>query len=853
MQGRTMWKPIMATVLAGWVVASHAQEIPWDEVAATQEVVYLEEVAIDEDGDVVSAMTAGSVVVELDSGEEFVLDLEKLEDPDGNRYYVDAGAYQHDEFDPVTYRFRVVRYEPASMTEQEVIDAWLEVHDDATDEDLQAFLDDRAQAGDMPQLATRIEPTVLDWAEEADPAELAEVVLVLREQPPLDLPQAPNALLESEPVYWFEAMEQRLLAIEDRKTEIAALQGEFVSDLESLGGEVTDAYWLLNGLAARLPPAGVHDLAVDPRVLSMDWPTETELAGVHAGADAREATQTWMFLDEGYDGQHGTGRSNEDHVYVLVADGYVDVDHQAWDDSTGTSRCLGSYVYDANLSDWEEDSKMQFHPYDNHGNTVVAGILADLMHGQDPGNTYLDSGERADITGIATEPVFSFLERKSIQGNSVGFIDFIEKAMELNVDVINFSVGGMDDWGDACSVEQMTDFALIAVNDAMKDNIFVVQAAGNYGNGWTYGPCTVWNPGGASGAFTVGSLSRARNDLDEAEVWNDDACTGRLPIFDDPHDWECGSGRGGDVYGRPLIKVLTPAGRNGTPEDYEPGGDDPHLLWPAYSAYDYYPGIHVYWPTRALDPSPDPGGGSPHTSYAAPVAAGAAVDLLDYLVSDSEMPWWHYLNVGTLFSHMLLMGDGYRYGDSFPGDDDDDVDYEGGSQTATTPIDEVTGVGRLRMRLFTEEGMDAPWRWGFAWVVLDHGETFDEPINEDNGVNWPVDNGADWFRAAIWYHEPNMGGTPPMATSSVRLGIRAADGSPWYSCTSTVPQSQRLWLGNIIDNESWTVRVQGLSIPASVDPDYWYNQQRRLVHIAYYWEDRARDDNDGPDGGDDIY
>lgn len=308
------------------------------------------------------------------------------------------------------------------------------------------------------------------------------------------------------------------------------------------------------------------------------------------------------------------------------------------------------------------------------------------------------------------------------------------------------------------------------------------------------------------------------------------------------------------MYGRPLVDIVAPGGRAIHPAVYP----NPYYLWPMYKdCPHWWFGTHTYWPTQNQKgngwPDCDPGGGGGNaTSWAAPIAAGSAALLLDFFVQSPDMPWPSYLDVGHLFSNMLLMGDGSLDGEYYG------PYAEGGGQIASTPIDDVTGVGRLRMRLFDEEGMDAPWDWGFTYWVEDHGELFVLPINYDevDEENDPVPSTVDWFRAALWFHEPNLMKDQfddPIPTSSVRLLARADDGAPTYACSSLVPQSQRLWLGNVVGGEAWSLRVQGLSIPASVDEDYFYNQQKRGMYLSYYWEDRARDDPDGPSSGDDIY
>ena len=52
---------------------------------------------------------------------------------------------------------------------------------------------------------------------------------------------------------------------------------------------------------------------------------------------------------------------------------------------------------------------------------------------------------------------------------------------------------------------------------------------------------------------------------------------------------------------------------------------------------------------------------------------------------------------------------------------------------------------------------------------------------------------------------------------------------------------------------TWEIKFTALDIPTSTDAaDPLYQQQQRKVHWAVYFEDRARDDWEGPDCCDEI-
>ncbi len=252
--------------------------------------------------------------------------------------------------------------------------------------------------------------------------------------------------------------------------------------------------------------------------------------------------------------------------------------------------------------------------------------------------------------------------------------------------------------------------------------------------------------------------------------------------------------RGGDVHGRAVIDLVAPEGREG-----------------AMGAQ--------YNNTYA--------NGGYGTSLAAPVITGAAANFKHHFISVFGTSAAN--TVGNLYAHMLLMGDGEL--------------ESGGTATATTPLDNVWGAGRMRMRMFNSAGMDAPWRirW-FNWV-LDDGDAATWYVNPDGGgVNQPVSSDAEWFKAALWWHEPNLGASE----TSADIQTKVCKTGTCYTHSSTNPQAHRLWLGNVLGGQTWEVTVTGLSVPASTDADYYYGQQKRQMFLAFFYEDRDRDDADGP-------
>jgi len=55
-------------------------------------------------------------------------------------------------------------------------------------------------------------------------------------------------------------------------------------------------------------------------------------------------------------------------------------------------------------------------------------------------------------------------------------------------------------------------------------------------------------------------------------------------------------------------------------------------------------------------------------------------------------------------------------------------------------------------------------------------------------------------------------------------------------------------MGEEIRTKSWTLEVDGLLVPPSLDSeDPLFTQMKRRMFLVVYFEDRDRDDEDGPE------
>jgi len=146
------------------------------------------------------------------------------------------------------------------------------------------------------------------------------------------------------------------------------------------------------------------------------------------------------------------------------------------------------------------------------------------------------------------------------------------------------------------------------------------------------------------------------------------------------------------------------------------------------------------------------------------------------------------------------------------------------------------------MRMFNEIGMDSPWRHRWGYCTLSQNEIYELKLNPDaSDVNQPVPEDVDFLRAALWFHEPNLGSG---VNSSVVPFLINQDGTGnTYLCSSAAPQSQRLFLEQQIQAKTWTIKASGQYLPASLDPqDPLHGQAKRRIFVAAYFEDRDRDE-----------
>jgi len=751
--------------------------------ADDSETIYLQRVSVGADG-TRSYFAEGGATVTLRDGSEHTVDHDLLEDPDGNRYTLEADIYQAGVDEDVVYEFRLVRQPNEALSESERLEAegLSRGSDTGLGDTGGAELASLTSAASACSVLCGHDELVLgagleDWAGSAARGETVEVHVVLAEAPVLELPQVSPSLADSDPVYYLEQMSDRLLAIEDRKTEMADL---YEPVLAEHGIEDVYAYWLINAGLVEVDLETLEALAADDRVARLELVDEGEVEG-NNGSEIMAATGIDEYLDGGYDGELPSGRSTVNDIYIGLVDNYLWNNHPAWKDCglpSCPSRLVSAWKWNGLVGAWWPNSETPVGDSCSHGTRVAGMMLADLTSGQDTGIT--DPDEQIDCSGLSPESSFSFISYE----HGAGSVRAIQRATWLDVDITNFARGHEVIHG-LCG---QTHATIDAANAAALNGVFFVKSAGNEGH---LGPdCTVSIPGTAAGSFTVGALEVVGvSDLTSADAWQN-----IIP----PDDNYNGSSRGGDCHGRSVIDLVLPGGKEGDLATCKPK--------PLCTYVDYV-------------------NGGINTSHASGAMSGAAADFKHWL-ADTFAPWptgWTDENiVGLMHAALILQGDAGIEG--------------GGTADPMDEFDDLFGAGRLSAILFDSSHMSAPWRFRLAISTVDDGETATIPLNPDGDmVNQDVPVDADTFRAAVWWYEPNLasGGTAEMLT-------KATDGGAFSSTYgATTGQKQRVGVSppSTLGGHTWELRVSGVDVPASEDCNYYYGLQKRKVFAALFWED----------------
>lgn len=723
----------------------------------------------------------GTNTVTLSDGSQETIN-DSLIDSEGGRYALTVDLAQDDADGPVTMEMRLRRTKNEALTEEQRLDAFLRANPDATDEAIVGFRARVAAGPILPDPVFQVDDVLLDWLETADALDTVDVLIGVAGAGPLGIPRLPTTLFALEPSLALDVWEERRIAIEERKTEVYELQAPLVDAMEADGAILHETLWKQNAILATVSPDTLLWLLEDPDVLRLEriGPEEPES---NDGQEIRDAINVQQFLDAGLDGSQASGiASNKlgtsiSTMYVGVIDIDLDYDHPAFDDGSGNSRLLDAWIYSGGA--WVEDTGSGATS-SSHGTLVAGQILGDLTLGQD--STYSGSGttDQWARTGMATHPVFSFIDWDSA-GTAITAMQFAQS--DFTFDVVNLSAGC-----SACSCSSNEDSYDREANDLYIDGVFFVKSAGN--NGHT-GSCSVSAPADAAGAFTVGALNITTTPLTNSSV---STLSAR------------GGGPSGSLGGtdRAIISILAPSGRQGSTL---PNHNDTY--------------------------SPITGG---QTSYSTPVVAGAAVDLKHHLYNIMGSG---ANNVGWMHATLLNMGDGALESGT-PGAVDALDDLYGVGRLAMRRFhsSDLGVPWRARWNL---ENLDDADTDTFLFNPDGSGVNQSLPPNSVDTARvaawWYEPNlGSTEDPAEIT--------TEVCCSTAGCCTHSDCTTSTCFTYPTTNDQKRRFRIDDegsfTVAGKAWTVTHTGDSVPAGTDDHHWtYTYQYRTVATMLYWEDAS--------------
>lgn len=631
-----------------------------------------------------------------------------------------------------------------------------------------------------------------------------------------------------------ESREQAMAQAElERQAELEGLMATTTRKLQALGAcELHGRSRAAHAGYLRCTPDELRTLARDAEfVLELDVLDQGQPMGMR-GDDKRGATgsQSQLALSGSFDGDHGTAGSGRVDVEVALLDGegfYRAWEHPAFDDwADGPSR-IDRHLYCNSSGNCYNDTVSG--TVSNHGARAMIGAFSHLLQGQDP--TVPNAADREDRTHGAYEARLETYRWLEDDGEPALTLEYASDPTVGNgVDIAVIS------WGNsACNNVDAHTAWRDAWDFAYSHGTFGVISAGNSvketnddctANGWATRVDML-----AVGAFgdNVGDMTNGKAatpisswSYDTQPLmgwhWTDLAGATNCINADDDDDTDCWSsayGGGKLRFGdgvvrsaRDVIDVVAPAGR-------ELGAK---MTGPAAASY---------------------GNQCCGTSMAAPEAASAAVTLKDWANSSG---YGVFTDPGFMHVNMLLMGDGTR------------GDHDAGAAPAgsTSNMDPLWGAGRLKMRLFSDAGMDGPWAWGTGAFWIYDGDVVDVVIG-----GAPIGNDVDAFTSAFAWDEPYLNSsdathaaadivfrvvvTNPVNGVCVNPG--GSGGTTVYSDLSYDPQKVIRIRPGVIEQLhgkcAW-MRYQAYDIPTGPD-----GFARRYVYRADYWEDLDREVAEG--------
>ncbi len=517
---------------------------------------------------------------------------------------------------------------------------------------------------------------------------------------PVSLPGDPMPT-EEERLAW------RTERVQMRRDQTQALQAALQERLLNLGGIELESFWISNGIALKLPVSAVAKLADDPDVRQVSLQS---LDGTGAGPEvgwngehirSSSGLNASVYLNGGYSGERTTGALAG--LKLGIFDAKFDSTHtgfqdRAYNHSSPRNRVVqdwNCYVNPCTTSIGSQNAT------DAHGTTCAGLMAGDYTDHQISGKTAQWERENS---GVATEGDFVFLRGSS----NPTFNRAIQKAIDLDVDLLSVSRSFTDDSGGSCNYLAGSNIQDSVYNLVAEEGIPVFKSAGNVGNQTS---CLLSTIADNPVVFTVAGLGTRAAFGNTQNYCETDYATCPIGVWYDVNDPTIPvySARGG----YDLTTVI-----NGYTYTHTAAGTGIDVAAPACTTNGY-----------TLNSSISTGVGC-GTSYATPQVAGIGALYKSRWLQEVGNNWID-TEPGRLYTALLTMGD--RQSSVSP------------TTYRASGYDPLYGAGRLRAYLKNDTSSD----WVSIWYNMSDGDVA-EYLVAGSGAE---PNYIQQFKAAIMWFE----------------------------------------------------------------------------------------------------
>lgn len=556
---------------------------------------------------------------------------------------------------------------------------------------------------------------------------------------------------------------------------VAAAAESFVA----AGGTIRFACANLPCLVADVPAGSVQALARRSDVVQLDVERMPTPDGM-TGTEIRNGAQLRQFLDSPYDFDgNGVDESWEgDNVNVAIIESGGFIDHDGYREAGGYSFRYGTGTNSTGKWLCDDDgceSVDSFPDPSNHASGAAGLLMGDLGDGQ---LASVQGAAQEQGSGYSPESRAHFYDFETSLG-AVATLDHIAglTASQRIPELVSNS------WSLSEGVKCVGNGQFSqAANRLYRDGVAIFKSAGNSGGSAT--DCRVGAPGAAVGVFTVGAHMSLPADQQPAA----DARTVRTAgIYESGDLRSAWGGNANEGQNRSLVSITAPGTRT-----------------------------NLFNSSGSLSN----GGIICCTSHATPTAAASAASFIDFYRAG---PGGHFIDdPGVLYSNMLLMGD-----------------RQGSSQSRlSSKFDHRWGSGRLRMRKFDADGLDAPSTYANAWTCVSDQEVYSFPVNGGAALNGDVDA----FKAtAYWFdyrHDGTDGSGNAGRVADVDMEVVNSGGLTLRGDYDAADNKARVFVDDV-GGQTIKLQLRGFDVEGHTDPVCGQNSIR--VFFALFAEDSDRE------------